>query len=428
MIAAARDQENVADSRKRPKLEDDDPSSSAKRAKFERSFVSSWLEKYDWLRYDNSLNLMFCVLCIKYQKSNAFTEGCQNFRRDNLNKHINTNDHKVSCRQESGNLGQRPLSACSLGNCSISSVPSSQRSNTSDTELLHCPGSSSDSSQSEEAARSPLPFNLQHPQPSVITTSSNARGQTPSPLDLKEPLFTQASPYIPLSMSFLPRLPFYSYPKHLSMLLLVLFRCISWFFFHSPGELNGSDAAPAAAKDDVAFTPNYLMHPPFPYASVPTTPRPMEPPNLMSMKLGDHLQSSRLPAMSPYASGVTDLDGKHSLVNTSWLLILVFLFTELVIKIRIANSAERDFIEVELDRKRLTYENLMTTMCSELQVNRTLVHKIRKLPDTIVRKDKDVKRFHDFQDLELVLTNKTISESSRNYHSAVSPRHVDVVY
>ncbi|ELT88914.1 hypothetical protein CAPTEDRAFT_149917 [Capitella teleta] len=175
------------------------------------------------------------------------------------------------------------------------------------------------------------------------------------------------------------------------------------------GELNGSDAAPAAAKDDIAFTPNYLMHPPFPYASVPTAPRPMEPPNLMSMKLGDHLQSSRLPAMSPYASGVTDLD-------------------ELVIKIRIANSAERDFIEVELDRKRLTYENLMTTMCSELQVNRTLVHKIRKLPDTIVRKDKDVKRFHDFQDLELVLTNKTISESSRNYHSAVSPRHVDVVY
>jgi hypothetical protein len=89
---------------------------------------------------------------------------------------------------------------------------------------------------------------------------------------------------------------------------------------------------------------------------------------------------------------------------------------------------ERDFIEVELDRRRLSFENLLSTMCSELQVNRTLVQKIRKLPDTIVRKDKDVRRFKDFQELELVLTNKSMSESSRNYHSAVSPRHVDVVY
>eukprot|EP00914_Ancora_sagittata_P016027 GHVO01031994.1.p1 GENE.GHVO01031994.1~~GHVO01031994.1.p1 ORF type:complete len:268 (-),score=33.53 GHVO01031994.1:84-887(-) len=175
------------------------------------------------------------------------------------------------------------------------------------------------------------------------------------------------------------------------------------------GELNGSNPSPSAVKEDVAFTPSYLAHPPFPYASIPTAPRSMEPPNLMSMKLNDNHAPGRLPASSHYASGITDID-------------------ELVIKIRIAKGAEPDFIEVELDRKRLTYENLMSTMCSELQVNRTLVQKIRKIPDTVVRKDKDVRRFHDFQELELVLTNKTMSESSRNYHSAVSPRHVDVVY
>ena len=101
---------------------------------------------------------------------------------------------------------------------------------------------------------------------------------------------------------------------------------------------------------------------------------------------------------------------------------------ELVVKVRVANVSEKDFIEVELDRKRLNFEHLMTTMCSELQVNRTLVHKIRKLPDTIVRKDKDVKRFRDFQELEVELSSRSISESSRNYGPSVSPRHVDVVY
>ena len=115
-------------------------------------------------------------------------------------------------------------------------------------------------------------------------------------------------------------------------------------------------------------------------------------------------------------------------LRTLYCILCNFLFAELVVKVRVANVSEKDFIEIELDRKRLNFENLMTTMCSELQVNRTLVHKIRKLPDTIVRKDKDVKRLRDFQELELVLSSRSVSESSRNYGPAVSPRHVDVVY
>ncbi|KAG2460700.1 ankyrin repeat domain-containing protein 40 [Polypterus senegalus] len=78
---------------------------------------------------------------------------------------------------------------------------------------------------------------------------------------------------------------------------------------------------------------------------------------------------------------------------------------ELVLKVRIQNPAlkENDFIEVELDRQELTYRSLLRVCCRELQVSTDHVQKIRKLPNTILRKDKDVARLQDFQELELVL-------------------------
>ena len=89
--------------------------------------------------------------------------------------------------------------------------------------------------------------------------------------------------------------------------------------------------------------------------------------------------------------------------------------TELVLKVRVANATETDFIEIEMDKTVLTFEALIDTMCSQLDIDRQLVTKVRKLPNTIVRKDKDVRRLVDFQELELVLSNKVLSASSRNY-------------
>ncbi|RLV99198.1 hypothetical protein DV515_00009897 [Chloebia gouldiae] len=79
---------------------------------------------------------------------------------------------------------------------------------------------------------------------------------------------------------------------------------------------------------------------------------------------------------------------------------------ELVLKVRIQNPnlRENDFIEIELDRQELTYKELLRVSCRELGVNPELVQKIRKLPNTVLRKDKDVARLQDFQELELVLT------------------------
>ncbi|RLV99311.1 hypothetical protein DV515_00009895 [Chloebia gouldiae] len=76
---------------------------------------------------------------------------------------------------------------------------------------------------------------------------------------------------------------------------------------------------------------------------------------------------------------------------------------ELVLKVRVQNLRDNDFIEIELDRQELTYQDLLRVSCCELGVNPEQVEKIRKLPNTLLRKDKDVARLQDFQELELVL-------------------------
>ncbi|XP_033108092.1 ankyrin repeat domain-containing protein 40-like isoform X2 [Anneissia japonica] len=85
---------------------------------------------------------------------------------------------------------------------------------------------------------------------------------------------------------------------------------------------------------------------------------------------------------------------------------------ELVLKVRVANAADTDFIEVELDRGNLTFQTLIEVCCRELNASPDLLVKVRKLPNTIVRKDKDVRRFHDFQELEFVLRKTSADNHS----------------
>ncbi|KAM4890020.1 ankyrin repeat domain-containing protein 40-like isoform 2-T2 [Sylvia borin] len=91
---------------------------------------------------------------------------------------------------------------------------------------------------------------------------------------------------------------------------------------------------------------------------------------------------------------------------------------ELVLKVRVQNLRENDFIEIELDRQELTYQDLLRVSCCELGVNPEQVEKIRKLPNTLVRKDKDVARLQDFQELELVLL-RSDSSPFRNAAAAL---------
>lgn len=101
-----------------------------------------------------------------------------------------------------------------------------------------------------------------------------------------------------------------------------------------------------------------------------------------------------------------------------------------MLKARIANITDKDFIEIELPRDHVTFSNLLSLMCEELGIAKDLVLKVRKLPDTILRKDKDVQRLVNFQELELVLTPKGVgqlSETQRGFTTA-APRHVDILY
>lgn len=67
---------------------------------------------------------------------------------------------------------------------------------------------------------------------------------------------------------------------------------------------------------------------------------------------------------------------------------LFWFLSELVLKVRIQNpnARENDFIEVELDRQELTYRSLLRVCCRELDISAEHVEKIRKLPNTMLRK------------------------------------------
>lgn len=72
-------------------------------------------------------------------------------------------------------------------------------------------------------------------------------------------------------------------------------------------------------------------------------------------------------------------------------------FHELVLKLRLAYSTDTDFIEVELNKCELTYASLLDLCCTELGLNCKYVERLRKLPNTWLRKDKDVQRLKDFE-------------------------------
>lgn len=82
---------------------------------------------------------------------------------------------------------------------------------------------------------------------------------------------------------------------------------------------------------------------------------------------------------------------------------------ELVVKVRLqpgctaAAPADVDFVEVELSRRGLTMASLVRVCSLELGVEPGKVTRVRKLPNTRLRKDKDLTRLADFQELELVL-------------------------
>jgi len=63
-----------------------------------RSFRQSWLTQFNWLTYDDGKNAMFCSLCIKHKKNNAFTSqmGCTDFQHSSLTRHVQGKCHELA--------------------------------------------------------------------------------------------------------------------------------------------------------------------------------------------------------------------------------------------------------------------------------------------------------------------------------------------
>ncbi|XP_048644966.1 putative ANKRD40 C-terminal-like protein [Marmota marmota marmota] len=110
---------------------------------------------------------------------------------------------------------------------------------------------------------------------------------------------------------------------------------------------------------------------------------------------GEHKQEGT----SPHSTSAPSVNAKPN--NTC---------LELVLKVRIQSPKENDFIEIELHRHELSYQNLLKVSCCELGINPEQVEKIRKLPNTLLRKDKDIRRLQDFEEIELLLMKNGSSE------------------
>lgn len=78
--------------------------------------------------------------------------------------------------------------------------------------------------------------------------------------------------------------------------------------------------------------------------------------------------------------------------------------SSMIIRARVAGgdtSVVSDFVEVEVPS--LSYSSLLECCCEELEVPPEGVARIRKLPNVWIRKDKDVQRLTEGQELEVVL-------------------------
>ncbi|XP_028414850.1 ankyrin repeat domain-containing protein 40-like [Dendronephthya gigantea] len=151
------------------------------------------------------------------------------------------------------------------------------------------------------------------------------------------------------------------------------------------------------------FVPNYLLNPAFPYSESPKDFAT----RIGIQKLGLATQDCGLPSSDQITfngsmSPCNDAD-KVEMVTLDKTSTTAVNNSALVLKCRIADSEERDFIEIELDQKCVKYEALKETCAAELNVDLTKLKKIRKLPNTIIRNDKDVKRLVQYQELEIVI-------------------------
>ena len=75
----------------------------------------------------------------------------------------------------------------------------------------------------------------------------------------------------------------------------------------------------------------------------------------------------------------------------------------MILKVRVADSEDPDYIEIELPGDSLTLDTLTLVAATELGVTTDRVDRVRRMPNTRLRRDKEVARLPDYQEIELVI-------------------------
>ena len=57
-----------------------------------RQFLAAWKTEFPWVTYSHAEG-MRCQYCVDAGKKNAFTKGCDKYKKDALAKHALTIDH-----------------------------------------------------------------------------------------------------------------------------------------------------------------------------------------------------------------------------------------------------------------------------------------------------------------------------------------------
>lgn len=78
-----------------------------------------------------------------------------------------------------------------------------------------------------------------------------------------------------------------------------------------------------------------------------------------------------------------------------------------ILKVRLTGRPEFDidFIEVDLACETLTFRKLVEVVCEEFSINPEAIVKLRKLPNTKLRRDIEVQRMNDYQEIEAVIVD-----------------------
>ncbi|XP_050716848.1 ankyrin repeat domain-containing protein 40-like isoform X4 [Eriocheir sinensis] len=187
----------------------------------------------------------------------------------------------------------------------------------------------------------------------------------------------------------------------------------------------------AGNEESLPITPNYLSNPPNDY-KVQVNPGSAK--NLFGKAQTNGIESTDTCSAPLIGKGVPASPAQSS-ISTSMQDILPR--QKMVLKVRIANSDDPDFIEIDLQKAQINYSYLLTTCCKEMAVNPQMVERIRKLPNTRLRNDKDVQRLTDYTELELVMKGQSLlplaredaqSTSKNNYRSIHGYKTQTILY